>query len=71
MPILGNSFAISEGMSKANPNQDYYKIGGRSQSDGPDKMHANVNDDKQQLAENSQDVKNNSKHPAVLRSKKK
>jgi hypothetical protein len=57
-------------MSKANPNQDYYKIGGRSQSDGPDKMHANVNDDKQQLAQNSQDVKN-SKHPAVLRSKKK
>jgi hypothetical protein len=57
-------------MSKENPNQDYYKIGGRSQSDGPDKLHANVNDDKEQLAQNSVDAKN-SKHPAVLRSKKK
>lgn len=57
-------------MSKENPNQDYYKTGGRSQTDGPDRMHANVNDDKQQLAENAVDTKN-SKHPAVLRSKKK
>jgi hypothetical protein len=57
-------------MSKENPNQDYYKIGGRSQSDGPDKLHANVNDDKEQLSQNSQDVKN-PKHPAILRSKKK
>jgi hypothetical protein len=57
-------------MSKHNPNQDYYKIGGRSQSDGPDKLHANVNDDKQQLAQNSQDVKD-PKHPAIMRSKKK
>jgi hypothetical protein len=57
-------------MSKTNPNQDYYKIGGRSQTDGPDKMHANVNDDKEQLSQNSQDAKN-SKHPAVMRSKKK
>ena len=24
-------------MSKQNPNQDFYKIGGRSQSDGPDR----------------------------------
>lgn len=57
-------------MSKQNPNQDYYKIGGRSQSDGPDKLHANVNDDKQQLAQNAQDVKD-PKHPAIMRSKKK
>ena len=57
-------------MSKQNPNQDYYKTGGRSQSEGPDRMHANANDDKQQLAQSSQDVKD-SKHPAVLRSKKK
>ncbi|HYK01872.1 MAG TPA: DPP IV N-terminal domain-containing protein [Thermoanaerobaculia bacterium] len=68
--LLGNSFATSQDMSKENPNQDYYKTGGRSQSDGPDREHANVNDDKQQLAQSSQDVKN-SKHPAVLRSKKK
>ncbi|HEX8253321.1 MAG TPA: hypothetical protein VF846_09255 [Thermoanaerobaculia bacterium] len=59
-------------MSKANPNQDYYKVGGRSQSDGPDKMHANVNDDKEQLTQNAVDTKNpNSTHPAVMRSKKK
>ncbi|HYO79055.1 MAG TPA: hypothetical protein VE010_21505 [Thermoanaerobaculia bacterium] len=57
-------------MSKANPNQDYYKIGGRSQSDGPDKMHANVNNDKEQLTQNTADTKN-STHPAVMRSKKK
>lgn len=57
-------------MSKQNPNQDYYKIGGRSQTDGPDKLHANVNDDKEQLSQNAVDSKN-SKHPAVLRSKKK
>jgi hypothetical protein len=57
-------------MSKQNPNQDYYKVGGRSQSDGPDKLHANANDDKDQLAQNAQDVKN-PKHPAILRSKKK
>jgi len=57
-------------MSKANPNQDYYKTGGRAQTDGPDKNHANANDDKQQLEQNSQDVRH-STHPAVMRSKKK
>jgi hypothetical protein len=64
------SFANYQGMSKANPNQDYYKIGGRSQSDGPDKMHANVNNDKQQLSQNTVNTKNPD-HPAVMRSKKK
>ena len=57
-------------MSKHNPNQDYYKIGGRSQSDGPDKLHANANDDKQVLGQVQQDAKT-SKHPAIMRSKKK
>jgi hypothetical protein len=57
-------------MSKTNPNQDYYKVGGRSQSDGPDKMHANANDDKQQFGESDPNAKN-AKHPAVLRAKKK
>ncbi len=57
-------------MSKHNPNQDYYKIGGRSQSDGPDKLHANANDDKQELGQVQQDAKN-SKHPAIMRAKKK
>jgi hypothetical protein len=57
-------------MSKHNPNQDYYKIGGRSQSDGPDKLHANVNDDKQQLAQSEQNAKNPD-HPAIRRAKKK
>jgi hypothetical protein len=57
-------------MSKENPNQDYYKTGGRAQTDGPDKNHANVNDDKQVLNRHGQDVKHAS-HPAVMRSKKK
>lgn len=57
-------------MSKQNPNQDYYKTGGRSQSEGPDKLHSNVNDDKNQLAQAEQDAKG-SKHPAVMRAKKK
>lgn len=58
-------------MSKHNPNQDYYKIGGRSQSDGPDKLHANANDDKQVLGEQAQQDARSSKHPAVMRAKKK
>lgn len=56
-------------MSKQNPNQDYYKIGGRSQSDGPDRHHANVNDDKQLL--NQEQPGKNSEHPAVAKAKKK
>ena len=56
-------------MSKQNPNQDYYKTGGRSQSDGPDRLHANANDDKPQL-DQAQPGKNE-KHPAVQRAKKK
>lgn len=58
------------GMSKHNPNQDYYKIGGRGQSDGPDRTHANVNDDKEQLATQDPNAKNG-KHPAALRAQKK
>ena len=57
-------------MSKHTPNQDYYKIGGRSQSDGPDKLHANANDDKNVLGQAQQDAKD-PKHPAVMRAKKK
>jgi hypothetical protein len=56
-------------MSKQNPNQDYYKTGGRSQSDGPDRMHANVNDDKRQLAEGQPQKDPN--HPAIRRAKRK
>ena len=57
-------------MSKQNPNQQYYKVGGRSQSDGPDRIHANVNDDKQELRQSEQDSRS-SKHPAVMRAKRK
>jgi len=57
-------------MSKTNPNQDFYKVGGRSQSDGPDKMHANANQDKRQYGETDEHVRN-AKHPAVMRAKKK
>ena len=53
-------------MSKQQPNQDYYKIGGRSQSDGVDRGEP-LQDDKQRLAQTDK----NAKHPAVLRSKKK
>jgi hypothetical protein len=57
-------------MSKQNPNQDYYKVGGRSQSDGPDKLHANANGDKNALGQSEQNAKN-ADHPAVRRAKKK
>lgn len=57
-------------MSKQHPNQDFYKVGGRSQSDGPDRQHANENDDKQALRQADQDARS-SKHPAVMRAKRK
>ena len=56
-------------MSKTNPNQDYYKTGGRSQTDGPDKNHSNVNADKHQLAQNENEAR--ADHPATRRAKKK
>ena len=57
-------------MSKTNPNQDYYKTGGRAQTDGPDRNHADVNADKHDLAQTDRNAKN-VEHPAALRSKKK
>jgi len=56
-------------MSKHNPNQDYYKTGGRSQSEGPDRNHANVNADKEQLSR--MQPGRNEDHPAIRRAKKK
>lgn len=53
-------------MSKQNPNQDHYKIGGREQSDGPDRGDP-VNLDKQKYEQ----IDKNARHPAVQRSKKK
>ncbi len=53
-------------MSKQQPNQNYYKVGGRAQSDGGDRGEQ-LQDDKQQFAQ----IDKNAKHPAVLRSKKK
>lgn len=58
-------FALSVAMSKTNPNQDYYKIGGRSQTDGPDRGNP-VQLDQQEFAE----VEKKS-HPAVKRAAKK
>ena len=55
-------------MSKQNPNQDFYKTGGRSQSEGPDRLHANPNEDRNQLAQ-AQPGKNED-HPAIRRAKK-
>ena len=57
-------------MSKQNPNQDYYKTGGRSQSEGPDRLHQNENDDKPRDEQIRQDARH-SKHPAIARAKKK
>jgi hypothetical protein len=56
-------------MSKQNPNQDYYKTGGRSQSEGPDRLHENVHVDKQQFA--AEQPGKNPDHPAIRRAKKK
>ena len=53
-------------MSKQNPNQDYYKTGGREQTDGPDRGDSK-NIEKQEFSQTDK----NTKHPAVLRSKKK
>ena len=53
-------------MSKHNPNQDFYKIGGRNQTDGADRGEP-LQDDKQQFAQ----TEKNAKHPAVRRAKKK
>ena len=57
-------------MSKENPNQNAYKTAGRGQSEGPDKVHENANDDKPTLDRHGRDAKHAS-HPAVMRSKKK
>ena len=56
-------------MSKHNPNQDYYKTAGRSQSDGPDRADASVNEDKHQLAK--EQFGKDPNHPAIRRAKKK
>lgn len=56
-------------MSKENPNQDYYKIGGRTQTDGPDRAHADANADKHKFAQSN--PTRNAAHPAMRRSKKK
>ena len=53
-------------MSKQQPNQNFYKIGGRAQSDGVDRGEP-LRDDKQEFAQ----IDKNAMHPAVLRSKKK
>jgi hypothetical protein len=52
-------------MSKHNPNQDYYKIGGRNQSDGADRGES-LKDDRQEFAKIDKQT-----HPAVKRSAKK
>ena len=56
-------------MSKENPNQDYYKTGGRSQSEGPDRNLVNTTSDKHHLGQ-EEPVRTND-HPAVRRAKKK
>lgn len=53
-------------MSKQNPNQQYYKIGGRSQTDGPDRGDALGNN-----VEPQREQADKQAHPAVKRSAKK
>jgi hypothetical protein len=53
-------------MSKHNPNQDFYKIGGREQTDGPDRGN-DLHTSKERMAETNA----HAKHPAVQRSAKK
>jgi len=53
-------------MSKQNPTQDFYKIAGRGQSEGPDRGDE-LQGDKQKLAQSDAHVN----HPAVKRSAKK
>jgi len=56
-------------MSKQHPNQDFYKIGGSSQTDGPDRGDAlgnNVERDRERFEEADKKA-----HPAVKRSSKK
>jgi hypothetical protein len=53
-------------MSKQHPNQDFYKIGGSGQSDGPDRGDY-IKDDKERLVQMEKDAK----HPAVRRTAKK
>jgi hypothetical protein len=54
-------------MSKQQPNQNFYKIGGRAQSDGGDRGESVQGENQQHAAQSDK----NPKHPAVLRSKKK
>lgn len=54
-------------MSKQHPNQDYYKTGGSSQSEGPDRAHVPMSNEKPELPR----PEKNPKHPAVMRAKKK
>lgn len=53
-------------MSKTNPNQDYYKIGGRDQSDGADRAIVH-----EQQQETFARAEKDAKHPAMRRAKKK
>lgn len=55
-------------MSKHNPNQDYYKIAGRSQSDGPDRLDNQQHMDTQRVTEDQPGKDRN--HP-IRRAKKK
>ena len=65
----GTWFALSAGMSKHNPNQDFYKIGGRHQTDGPDRGNP-VHEEKQEFATTEKQTEKQA-HPAVKRAAKK
>jgi hypothetical protein len=56
--LQGTPFALIRAMSKQNPNQDFFKIGGRDHSEGPDKAIVEERH-KKKLAENEKRVKRN------------
>jgi len=54
-------------MSKHNPNQDFYKIGGRKQTEGPDRgEQSKLSEDRQTFERVDKNA-----HPAVKRAAKK
>jgi hypothetical protein len=52
-------------MSKHQPNQDFYKIGGRSQTDGPDRGDSAKTEQPEYFQKTGKDA-----HPAVKRAAK-
>ncbi|HEV7238106.1 MAG TPA: hypothetical protein VGQ36_02620 [Thermoanaerobaculia bacterium] len=55
-------------MSKTNPNQEYYKTAGRTQSEGPDRIHTNEDEAKNKRVQ--EQFGKDPNHPAIRAKKK-